>query len=78
MREVSGQAARGGGYSVSKGSARRPGSGYADNWTRIFREQDTQAQTDQPVLAEIPVEPPGGTRAKGDGQRPESRGIASA
>lgn len=61
-----------------KGSGRRPGDGYADGWERIFGGKDDQAQADKPVLAEIPIEPPGGTRTKGDGQRPESRGIASA
>ena len=68
MRQVSGQAARGWGDSVSgKGSARRPGEGYADNFERIFRGQNTQAQAVESVLDAFPVEYPSGARANGDG-----------
>lgn len=56
------------GDSVSKGSARRPGEGYADGWDRIFRGQNTQAQAVESVLDAFPVEYPSGARAKGDGR----------
>ena len=50
-----------------KGSARRPGDGYADNFERIFRGQNTQAQAVESVLDAFPVEYPSGARANGDG-----------
>ena len=65
-----------------KGSARRPGEGYADGWERIFRGQNTQAQAVESVLDAFPVELPGGARANGDrrgheGGRAESADAAT-